>query len=397
MSLLSLQDVDLAGKTVLIREDLNVPMSQGAISNDARLRAAVPTIQQALDAGAGVLLLSHLGRPTEGEFDPSYSLAILQQPLSALLGVPVRFEKDYLDGVTVAAGDVVLCENVRFNIGEKANDEALAKRYAQLADIFVMDAFATAHRAQASTAGVSQWIETAVAGPLLLNELNRIEQATLSPEHPVLAVIGGAKVSNKLSILTELASKVDHLIVGGGIANTFLAAAGFSVGQSLYEADLIPAAKELMQSITARGGELPLPSDVAVAKSFSAEATAEIKQIDAIADDDLILDIGPDTATRYEKSIAAAKTIIWSGPIGVFEFPNFAAGTERVAKAIAKSSAYSLAGGGDTVSAIEQSHVGDQISYLSTGGGAFLKTIEGSALPAVEALKTKSSARSATA
>lgn len=387
MALLSMQDVNLNAKTVMIREDLNVPISNGRISNDARLHAAVPTILQALDAGAGVLLLSHLGRPTEGEYDAQFSLEILQQPLSDLLSKPVRFVKDWLDGVQVSPGEVVLCENVRFNAGEKANDTELAKRYAALADIFIMDAFGTAHRAQASTSGISEWIDVAVAGPLLLKELNSIDMAIQSPESPVVAIIGGAKVSNKLSILTQLANKVDKLIVGGGIANTFLAAANKAIGQSLHEEALIPNAQQLIENMQARGGDLPLPVDVAVAKSFSSDASASIKRLSEIEDDDLILDIGPETIRHYQTMIQNAKTIIWSGPIGVFEFPNFANGTRKIAEAIADSDAYSLAGGGDTLSAIEQFNVRQQISYLSTGGGAFLKTIEGSTLPAVEALK----------
>lgn len=378
---LNLDAVDIAGKRVLVREDLNVPLDNGRITSDTRIRAAVPTLEQALGRGAGVIVMSHLGRPKEGVYDPAASLAPVAARLSELLGRPVPLVKDWLDGVDVAPGDIVLVENVRFNVGEKAGDAALSKRMAALADVFVMDAFGTAHRAQASTSGVAEFAPVACAGPLLARELDALGRAMQEPARPFVAIIGGSKVSTKLSVLAALSDKVDQLIVGGGIANTCLAAAGLPIGKSLAEHDMLDTARRLMDS-----AQIPLPTDVTVGSAFSADAEARVVAADAVGDNDLILDIGPETAARYAAIIAGAGTVIWNGPVGVFEFNQFGSGTAAMANAIADSAAFSVAGGGDTLAAIEKYAVADGISYISTGGGAFLEFVEGKTLPAVAAL-----------
>ncbi|MEM6817378.1 MAG: phosphoglycerate kinase [Pseudomonadota bacterium] len=382
MKILTMGEVDLAGKRVLIRQDLNLPIDDGHITSDTRLRAALPTVQQALSAGAAVMVMSHLGRPQEGVFEPSSSLAPVADAMSAMLGKPVRLERDWLGGVAVEPGEVVLCENVRFNVGEKACDEALSKRMAALADVFVMDAFGTAHRAHASTAGVTQFAPTACAGPLLAAELEALATAMQSPAKPVVAIVGGAKVSTKLTVLVALADKVDCLIVGGGIANTFLAASGQPVGKSLAEHDMLDTARALIQS----GAEIPLPVDVVVGQEFSAETQAVTKTVEQVVDEDMIFDIGPETARAFADKLADAGTIIWNGPAGVFEFDRFSGGTRALAEAIAASDAFSIAGGGDTLAAIEKFGVEEGVSYISTGGGAFLEFVEGKTLPAVAAL-----------
>jgi phosphoglycerate kinase len=387
MKYLRMEDLDLNGKRVMIREDLNVPVSAGRVTSDARIRAALPTIQMALDKGAAVLLLSHIGRPVEGEPDPQYSLQPVAERLSELLGRPVRLQADWLGGVVVEPGEVVLCENVRFNKGEKKNDEALARKMAGLCDVFVMDAFGTAHRAQASTEGIVRQAPVACAGPLLSRELDALRKALLDPERPMVAIVGGSKVSTKLTVLETLLNKVDQLIVGGGIANTFIAASGQDVGKSLYEPDLLHEAQRLIQKAHAGGGSIPIPRDVVVAKSFSADADPLVRNVDEVRPDEMILDIGPLTVIEYSEIIAGAGTIIWNGPVGVFEFKNFAAGTRAIAEAIERSSAFSLAGGGDTLAAIDQFGVTNAISYISTGGGAFLEFVEGKTLPAVAALE----------
>jgi phosphoglycerate kinase len=387
MNFLRMDELGLTGKRVLIREDLNVPVSDGRVTSDARIRAALPTIRMALDKGAAVLLLSHLGRPVEGQYDSQLSLQPVAERLSELLGQPVRLERDWLDGVELEPGEVVLCENVRFNPGEKSNDSDLARTMAKLCDVFVMDAFGTAHRAQASTEGVIRQAELACAGPLLSRELDALGKALDNPTRPMLAVVGGSKVSTKLTVLETLLDKVDELIVGGGIANTFIAASGHDVGKSLYEPDLIHDAQRLIQKAHAGGGSIPLPKDVIVARSFSEDAEPLVRNVDEVAPDEMILDIGPLTAIDYAEIIAGAGTIIWNGPVGVFEFRNFAAGTRAMAEAIERSAAYSIAGGGDTLAAIDQFGVRDAISYISTGGGAFLEFVEGKSLPAVVALE----------
>ena len=384
-----MQDLDLQGKRVLIRQDLNVPMADGAISNDARIQASLPTIRLALEKGAAIMLMSHLGRPTEGQYDAEFSLLPVADHLSAALGMTVRLAKDWLAGVDVAPGQVVLCENVRFNVGEKANDEALAKTMAALCDVFVMDAFGTAHRAQASTEGVTRFAPIACAGPLLSNELDALGKALDAPAKPVVAIVGGSKVSTKLTVLDALSKQVDQLIVGGGIANTFIAAAGHPIGKSLVEMDLIDEANRLTEKARATDGDIPVPTDVVCAKEFSPQAQAETKSVTDVADDDMIFDIGPDTAQQFSDLLKNAGTIVWNGPVGVFEFDQFGAGTEALANAIAQSSAFSIAGGGDTVAAIEKYGVADQISYISTGGGAFLEFLEGKSLPAVAALEAR--------
>jgi len=374
-------DLALAGKRVLIREDLNVPVDDGVVTSDARIKAALPTIRAALDANATVMLMSHLGRPTEGEPDSKFSLRPVADRLAELLGIEVPLISDWIDGVDIEPGSVVLLENVRFLVGEKACDESLAKKMAALCDVFVMDAFGTAHRAQASTYGVAEFAKVACAGPLLAAELEALGKALTNPARPFVAIVGGSKVSTKLTVLDALAGIVDTLIVGGGIANTFIAAAGHQVGQSLHEPDMLEIARGL--------SKVPVPTDVVVANEFSADAKAVIKPVDAVADDELILDIGPETAQRFADILAGAGTIIWNGPVGVFEFDAFGAGTKLLAEAIADSNAFSVAGGGDTLAAIDKYGVADRISYISTGGGAFLEFVEGKQLPAVAILEKR--------
>jgi len=377
-------ELDLAGKRVLVREDLNVPLKDGVVSSDARIRAALPTIKSALAAGARVILMSHLGRPVEGQFTDEFSMAPVASHLSKLLGSPVTLVADWRDGVDVAEGEVALLENVRFNVGEKADEEELAKQYASLCDVFVMDAFGTAHRAQASTHGVARFAPVACAGPLLAGELSALEQALADPARPMVAIVGGSKVSTKLTVLETLSTKVDQLIVGGGIANTFLAASGKPVGKSLCEHDLIPAAQALAASTS-----IPLPVDVVTGKEFSEDAEASLKSADDVADDDMIFDIGPRAAAEIAQILASAGTILWNGPVGVFEFEQFAGGTEALSRAIADSPAFSLAGGGDTLAAIDKFGITDKVSYISTGGGAFLEYVEGKTLPAVAMLEQR--------
>ena len=389
MSFLRMDELDLTGKRVMIREDFNVPLDAGRVTSDARLRAALPTMQMALDGGAALILLSHLGRPVEGQYDEKFSMAPVAEHLSGLLGKPVRLQKNWLDGFDIEPGEVVLCENVRFNPGEKANDEALAKTMASLCDIFVMDAFGTAHRAQASTEGVIRFAPQACAGPLLSRELFELGKALSNPERPMLAIVGGSKVSTKLTVLESLMAQVDELIVGGGIANTFIAASGYDVGKSLYEPDLIHEAQRLIRLAHIAGGEIPIPKDVVVATSFSKDAKAKVRPVDEVQADEMILDIGPLTAAKYATMIQNAGTVIWNGPVGVFEFKNFAAGTRAIADAIEVSKAFSIAGGGDTLAAIDQFNVTDGVSYISTGGGAFLELVEGKTLPAVAALEAR--------
>lgn len=387
--LLEMTKLDLANKRVLIREDFNVPIEQGIITNDRRIEAALPTINFALKKSAKVILISHLDRPTEGKYDPTLSLAPVAEKLSQLLQQPVPLVKDWLNGVEVKSGQVVLCENVRFNVGEKNNDEKLARKLAALCDIFVMDAFGTAHRAEASTAGVAEFAPIACAGPLLMAELNALEKALRNPQRPLLAIVGGSKVSSKLIVLKSLLEKVDQLIVGGGIANTFIAANGYNVGKSLYEPDLIPVAKELMMAAKQKNAVIPIPIDVVCAKALDANANAEVKLISQVESDDMILDIGPKTIKEFTTIIKNAHTIVWNGPVGVFELKPFAQGTKDIAEAIAASSAFTLAGGGDTLAAIDKYHIADKLSYISTGGGAFLEFIEGKQLPAVTVLEQR--------
>ena len=389
MSVLQMRDIDLAGKRVLIREDLNVPLKDGQVAKDARIRAALPTIEQALGAGARVMLLSHLGRPKEGVFDAQFSLAPVAERLGKLLGKPVTLAKDWLDGVAQEDGSVTLCENVRFNAGEKANDDELAKRMAALCDVFVMDAFGTAHRAQASTHGVAKYAPTACAGPLLAAELDALGRALKEPARPMVAIVGGAKVSTKLTVLESLSGIVDQLIVGGGIANTFVAAAGHPVGKSLYERDLVDEARRLGEAARARDAEIPVPTDVVVGSAFAEDTPATTKAVDEVTAEDMIFDIGPDTAKRLADMLSQAGTIVWNGPVGVFEFDQFADGTRVLAEAIAQSPAFSIAGGGDTLAAIDKYGIADRISYISTGGGAFLEFLEGKKLPAVAILEER--------
>ncbi len=385
-----MSDLELRNQRVLIREDLNVPIDDhGQISSTQRLEAALPTLRAARDAGARVLVLSHLGRPKEGQFDAASSLAPVAAWLGQHLGAPVRLVADYLDGVEVAAGEVVLLENCRMNVGEGKDDAALAQRYAALCDIFVMDAFGTAHRAQASTHGVIKFAPVAAAGPLLCAELDALGKALEAPARPLLAIVAGSKVSTKLTLLENLIGKVDQLIVGGGIANTFIAALGHPIGNSLYEPNLIDAAKKVMADAKRRGAEVPMPVDVVVAPEFSAHAPATVRPVDQVKDDEMILDIGPETARRYAELIAQAGTVVWNGPVGVFEFDAFGQGTETLARAIAASSAFSIAGGGDTLAAVDKYGIADDVSYISTGGGAFLEFLEGKELPAVTALKAR--------
>jgi phosphoglycerate kinase len=391
MAVLRMTDLDLRGKRVLIREDLKVPVEDGVITSDARIRAAVPSLRAAADAGARVIVMSHLGRPTEGEHSAENSLAPVAVRLGELLGRPVRFEREWLGGVECAPGEVVLCENVRFNKGEKKDDEALSRRMAALCDVFVMDAFGTAHRAEASTHGVARFAPIACAGPLLVAELDALSRALAHPKRPLVAIVAGSKVSTKLTVLESLLAKVDKLIVGGGIANTFLAATGAPVGKSLHEPDMLDTARALLAQATARGAEIPLPTDVVVAEEFSPAAVPVVRAAGDVRPHELILDIGPATAQRFAALLADAGTILWNGPVGVFEFDAFGRGTETLAKAIAASPAFSLAGGGDTLAAIEKYGVESGISYISTGGGAFLEFVEGKTLPAVAALEARAS------
>jgi len=387
--ILRMTDLELRGQRVLIREDLNVPVHGGAVTSDARIRAALPTVRRAMDAGAKVFVLSHLGRPEEGVYDEALSLAPVAARMSELLGEPVPLRKDWLSGVDCPEGHAVLCENVRFNKGEKKDDEDLARRMAGLCDIYVMDAFATAHRAEASTHGVARFARQACAGPLLVGELEALERALQNPARPMIAIVGGSKVSTKITVLEALLAKVDQLIVGGGIANTFLAANGIGVGKSLHEAEMLDIARRLMAQARARGAEIPLPTDVVVAKELAATAHADIRPVAEVAPDEMILDIGPDTAERLGASLQSAGTIIWNGPLGVFEYDQFGEGTRCIAAAIARSKAFSLAGGGDTLAAIEKYGVEEGISYISTGGGAFLEFVEGKRLPAVAVLESR--------
>ncbi len=390
MSVIKMTDLDLAGKRVLIREDLNVPVKDGKVTSDKRIRASLPTIEHAMNAGAKVMLMSHLGRPTEGEPAEEFSLKPVADHLSELLGKPVRLITDYLENPPqLEDGEVVVLENVRFNKGEKKNDEELAKKYAALCDVFVMDAFGTAHRAQASTYGVAKYAPVACAGPLLVGELEALGKALENPDRPMVAIVGGSKVSTKLTVLDSLSKVVDQLIVGGGIANTFIAAMGYNVGKSLYEPDLVDEAKRLIADAKAKGADIPIPVDVVTGKEFSENAAAETKKVDEVADDDMIFDVGPETAAQYADLLKKAGTIVWNGPVGVFEFDQFAAGTKALALAIAESSAFSIAGGGDTLAAIDKYGVADRISYISTGGGAFLEFLEGKKLPAVEILEQR--------
>ncbi|MEL4362080.1 phosphoglycerate kinase [Shewanella algae] len=389
MAIIKMSELDLQGKRVLIREDLNVPVADGVVTSDARLRASLPTIKLALEKGAAVMVMSHLGRPTEGEYNEEFSLKPVVDYLAKALNCPVRLEKDYLDGVEVAQGEVVVFENVRFNKGEKKNDEALSKQLAALCDVYVMDAFGTAHRAQASTHGVGMFAPIACAGPLLAAELDALGKAMDNPARPLVAIVGGSKVSTKLTVLESLSGIVDQLVVGGGIANTFIAAAGHPVGKSLYEADLIDEAKRLVANAQSRGGDIPVPTDVVVGKEFSPAAVATLKPVAEVADDEMIFDIGPDSAEALAAILQKAGTIVWNGPVGVFEFDQFGEGTKRIARAIAESPAFSIAGGGDTLAAVDKYGIADKVSYISTGGGAFLEFLEGKELPAVAMLKAR--------
>ncbi|HFN4045521.1 TPA: phosphoglycerate kinase [Pseudomonas aeruginosa] len=384
MTVLKMTDLDLKGKRVLIREDLNVPVKDGQVQSDARIKAALPTLKLALEKGAAVMVCSHLGRPTEGEFSAENSLKPVAEYLSKALGREVPLLADYLDGVEVKAGDLVLFENVRFNKGEKKNADELAQKYAALCDVFVMDAFGTAHRAEGSTHGVARFAKVAAAGPLLAAELDALGKTLDNPARPMAAIVAGSKVSTKLDVLNSLAGICDQLIVGGGIANTFLAAAGHKVGKSLYEADLVETAKAIAAKV-----KVPLPVDVVVAKEFAESAVATVKAIAEVADDDMILDIGPQTAAQFAELLKTSKTILWNGPVGVFEFDQFGEGTRTLANAIADSAAFSIAGGGDTLAAIDKYGIAERISYISTGGGAFLEFVEGKVLPAVEILEQR--------
>ena len=389
MSVIKMADLDLNGKRVLIREDLNVPVKEGKVTSDARIRAALPTIKLALEKGAKVMVMSHLGRPTEGEYEEAFSLAPVVNYLNDALEQTVRLEKDYLEGVDVADNEVVVFENVRFNAGEKKNDEALSKKLAALCDVYVMDAFGTAHRAQASTHGVGLFADVACAGPLLAAELDALGKALDNPARPLVAIVGGSKVSTKLTVLDSLSKVVDQLVTGGGIANTFIAAAGHPVGKSLFEADLIDEANKLSAAAKANNGEIPVPTDVVVGNEFSESAVATLKDVSEVTDEDMIFDIGPDTANQLAKIIANAGTVVWNGPVGVFEFDQFGNGTRAIADAIANSSAFSIAGGGDTLAAIDKYGIADKVSYISTGGGAFLEFLEGKKLPAVAMLEER--------
>lgn len=389
MTVLKMRDLPLSGKRVLIRQDLNVPVKNGEVTSDARIKASLPTLKLALEAGAKVMVMSHLGRPSEGEYAEEFSLQPVVNYLQNVLDCPVRLEKNYLQGVEVSAGELVVLENVRFNPGEKKDDEALSKQYASLCDLYVMDAFGTAHRAQASTHGVGKYAPQACAGPLLAAELDALGKALNNPARPMLAIVGGSKVSTKLTVLESLSGKVDQLIVGGGIANTFIAATGNQVGKSLYEADLIDEANRLLANARANGGNIPVPVDVVTGKEFSETAEATLKSVQAVSDDDMIFDIGPESAAELAELIDKAGTIVWNGPVGVFEFDQFGEGTKAIAQAIANSSAFSIAGGGDTLAAVDKYEIADKVSYISTGGGAFLEFLEGKVLPAVAMLESR--------
>lgn len=389
MSIVRMTDLDLSGKRVLIRQDLNVPIENGRITSEQRITASLPTLKRALEQGAAVMVTSHLGRPKEGVWSEADSLAPVAARLSELLGREVPLVRDWIDGVEVQPGQLVLLENCRMNVGESKDDEALSKKYAALCDVFVMDAFGTAHRAQASTHGVIRFAPVAAGGPLLMAELDALAQALDAPAKPLLAIVAGSKVSTKLELLANLVGKVDQLIVGGGIANTFIAAAGYKVGKSLYEPDLLDTARKIVADAKARGAEIPLPVDVVTAKQFLPDAIAEVKAVDAVAEDDLILDIGPQTAAQYAQLIANAGTVVWNGPVGVFEFEAFSKGTEALARAIATSPAFSIAGGGDTLAAVDKFDIAKDVSYISTGGGAFLEFLEGKTLQAVAALAAR--------
>lgn len=390
MSVIKMTDLDLAGKRVLIREDLNVPIVGGEVGDDTRIRASLPTMKHAIDAGAKVMVCCHLGRPTEGEYDEQFSLAPVARHLSKLLGKEVRLVKDYLESAPeIADGELVLLENIRFNVGEKKNDEALSKQYASLCDVYVMDAFGTAHRAQASTHGAGQFAPVACAGPLLAAELEALGKALDNPARPMVAIVGGSKVSTKLTVLESLSQVVDQLVVGGGIANTFIAAAGHNVGKSLYEEDLIDTCKKLTADAQARGGDIPVPTDVVCAKEFSPAAEATLMDVSEVASDDMIFDIGPDSAAALAEILKNAGTIVWNGPVGVFEFDQFGEGTKAISMAIAESPAFSIAGGGDTLAAVSKYNISDKVSYISTGGGAFLEFLEGKKLPAVAMLEER--------
>ncbi|MEN8212945.1 MAG: phosphoglycerate kinase [Pseudomonadota bacterium] len=390
MSVIKMTDLDLAGKRVLIRQDLNVPVKDGKVTSDKRIQASMPTIEHCIKAGARVMIMSHLGRPTEGEPADEFSMKPVADYLSGALGKEVPLIADYLQSAPeLNDGEVVLLENVRFNAGEKDNDETLSKQYAALCDIYVMDAFGTAHRAQASTHGAGQFAPTACAGPLLAGELDALGKALDNPKRPMAAIVGGSKVSTKLTVLESLSKVVDELIPGGGIANTFIAAMGHNVGKSLYEEDLIPEAKRLMEAANAAGNEIPVPTDVVVGKEFSDSTPATVKKVEDVADDDMIFDIGPETAARFAKMMQAAGTIVWNGPVGVFEFDQFAEGTKVVGAAIADSDAFSIAGGGDTLAAVDIFGLSDRVSYISTGGGSFLEFLEGKKLPVVAMLEER--------
>jgi len=389
MTILRMTDLDLSGKRVLIRQDLNVPIDNGEITSEQRITASIPTLKAALAKGAAVMVTSHLGRPKEGEWSEENSLAPVARRLGELLGVDVPLVRDWVDGVDVAPGQVVLLENCRMNVGEGKDSEELAKKYAALCDVFVMDAFGTAHRAQASTHGVIRFAKQAAGGPLLMAELDALAKALDHPARPLLAIVAGSKVSTKLELLSSLVGKVDQLIVGGGIANTFIAAQGQAVGKSLHEADLVDTARKIMADAKARGADIPVPTDVVVAREFHPDAAATVKAAGDVADDELILDIGPETAARYAGLIADAGTVVWNGPVGVFEFDAFGKGTETLARAIASSKAFSIAGGGDTLAAVDKYGIAGDVSYISTGGGAFLEFLEGKTLPAVAALEAR--------
>ena len=389
MGFLTLQDVDLKDKKAIVRVDFNVPIKNAEVTSTVRIKAAIPTIEYILEQGGAVILLSHLGRPKEGRYGEEFSLAPVAKSLESIINKPVRFQKDWLNGVQAKAGDIIMCDNVRFNKGEKASDEDLSKKIAKIGDVFVMDAFATSHRAQASTYGVAKYIDVACAGLLLEKEIKALDKALEAPQKPMAAIVGGSKVSTKLSVLHNLLNKVEILIVGGGIANTFIKASGYNVGKSLYEEDLVAEAQDIMTKAKAQGITVPIPVDVRVAKEFSETAEATIKDVADVADDEQILDIGPKSAENIAKLLKDAKTILWNGPLGVFEFDNFQEGTKALSIAIAESSGFSVAGGGDTIAAIEKYGIEDKVSYISTAGGAFLEFLEGKKLPAVEILKEK--------